>query len=114
MRFSWRFLIDIAAPAFCVCWIGYFAYGAVLGATGVRALNGVEAELAAKTAELDEITARRRQLETVANQLNPKSLDPDMVDEKIRSVLGFVAEEDMVVPRDQFDEMLREAANTGR
>lgn len=114
MRLSWRFVVDVFAPAFCVCWIGYFAYGAFLGPSGYHALKSLEADAARKAAELDQLYAQRVRLERVANQLNPKSLDPDMVDEKIRSVLGYVEDGDLVVPRDQVDEMLNEYAGSSR
>jgi cell division protein FtsB len=114
MRVSWRFLVEIVAPAFCVCWIGYFAYGAFLGATGFHMLTRIEAQAEVKGAELDALMIERRRLERVADQLNPKSLDPDMVDEKIRSVLGYVADRDVVIPRDQVEQMLADIAASGR
>ncbi len=109
MRFSWRLITDIIAPAFFTCWIGYLAYDAVVGATGYRVLRKLQAEVDAKAAEVDTLAAQRRMLETVARQLNPKSLDPDMVEEKIRSVLGYVADGDVVIPRDQLEEVLKKA-----
>ncbi|MFZ5618351.1 MAG: FtsB family cell division protein [Pseudomonadota bacterium] len=108
MRLSWRLVVDVIAPALFTCWIAYFAYDAMVGATGYRVLSALEAEEAAKAAEVAALTAERRRLEQIAAQLNPKSLDPDMVDEKIRSVLGYVAPGDVVVPRDQLEEILGE------
>ncbi len=113
MRYSTRLLLDVIAPAFFICWAAYLAYDAVVGATGYRALRGLEAEVAVRTAEVERLTAERRRLQIVAAQLNPKSLDPDMVEEKIRSVLGYVAEGDVVIPRDQLEEVLREAEAGG-
>jgi cell division protein FtsB len=112
MRFSWRLIVDVIAPALFTCWIGYFAYGAVVGATGLRVLTSLRAEEAQKTQEVAALLAERRRLEQVATQLNPRSLDADMVDEKVRVVLGYVEEGDIVIPRDQLDELLksREAA----
>ncbi|NWG91514.1 MAG: septum formation initiator family protein [Parvularculaceae bacterium] len=106
MGLSWRLMRDIFAPAFFICWIAYFAYEAAVGATGMRVLRSVSAEVAARRAEVAALSAERRRLELTAAQLNPASLDPDMVDEKIRSVLGFAAEEDLVIPRDQLDEAI--------
>ena len=112
MRFSWRLIVDVIAPAFFTCWIGYFAYGAVVGATGFRVLASLRAEEAAKAAEVADLTTERRRLEQVATQLNPRSLDADMVDEKIRVVLGYVEEGDVVIPRDQLEELLKSADTT--
>lgn len=114
MRFSWRLILDVIAPAFFTCGIAYFAYDAVIGATGYRALRALEAEAEAKAAEVAELSAERRRLETLAEQLNPRSLDPDMADEKIRAVLGYVENGDLVIPRDQLEEILGgEAAGAG-
>lgn len=108
MRLSWRVIIDVIAPALITCWIAYFAYDAVVGATGYRVLHTLRAETATRSAELARLTAERRRLEQIARQLNPRSLDPDMVDEKIRAVLGYVEEGDLVIPRDQLDEIIRQ------
>lgn len=109
MRFSLRLLVDVAAPAFFMCGIVYFGYGAALGATGYKTLQALRVEVEQKSAEVDALAEKRRRLEIVARQLNPKSLDPDLVDEKIRTVLGYVDENDVVVPRDQLEEILSEA-----
>ena len=99
-------LLDAIAPAFCMCWIGYFAYDGLVGATGIRALRELEATADREQAVVAELTAERQRLEMVARQLNPKSLDPDMAEEKIRSVLGYVEEGDLVIPREELDAIL--------
>jgi len=110
MRFFLRLVIDGIAPAFFMCWIGYLAYGAVAGATGFRALLALEAEVRSRSAEVSELTAERRRLQTIADQLNPRSINADMADEKIRTVLGYVEEGDLVISRDQLEEILNRAA----
>jgi cell division protein FtsB len=97
----------VVIPAIIVCLIVLFTSHALIGTTGLRALRGLEAEAALKTAEVVALEERRDRLERVADQLNPKSLDPDMVEEKIRTVLGYVAEGDVVIPRDELDALLR-------
>ncbi len=110
MRLSWRLIVEVVAPAFLTCGIAYYAYDAVAGATGHRVLMTLRAEAADRSAEITALTAERRRLELTAAQLNPRSLDPDMVDEKIRSVLGYVAADDIVVPRDQIEELIEPEA----
>lgn len=110
MRFSLRLIIDVIAPTLFMCWIGYFAYDAVLGATGYRALRDLRAEAEVKAGEVAELEAERRKLEIVARQLNPQSLDPDMAEEKIRSVLGYAEEGDIVISREELDLILKDAA----
>jgi cell division protein FtsB len=104
-----KLLFDAVLPALAVLWAGVFAFDAVVGPTGLRALRAARAEVALKRAEVEALTARREALERTANQLNRRSLDPDMLDEKIRSVLGYAAEGDIVIPRDELDRMLERA-----
>lgn len=111
MRFFWRLFLDVVAPAFLTCWTLYFAYDAIIGATGYRALRALRAEAEIYSAEVADLAAERRRLEIVARQLNPRSLDPDMADEKIRTVLGYVEAGDLVIPRDELDEILKSAAS---
>lgn len=107
MRSLGRFLRDVAAPALLACWVVYLAYGAVAGAAGYRSLRELRAEADAKAAELAEIKDRRRTLELRADLLNPKSLDPDMVDERVRAVLGYAHKDDVVIPKAELERMLR-------
>ncbi|OFX00338.1 MAG: hypothetical protein A3E78_02910 [Alphaproteobacteria bacterium RIFCSPHIGHO2_12_FULL_63_12] len=110
MRFLWRLFLDVVAPAFLTCWTLYFTYDALIGATGYRALTALRAEVEAKSAEVASLAAERRRLEIIAEQLNPRSLNADMADEKIRTVLGYVEEGDLVIPRDELEEVLQSAA----
>lgn len=103
---------DLVGPAIIICWTALFAYDAVVGAMGVRALKDLEAEAAEKAAEVAALVEQRDRLERVADQLNPKSLDPDMVEEKIRTVLGYVAEGDVVIPREELDALLKAGEET--
>lgn len=112
MRLSWRLVLDVVAPAFFTCWIFYLGYDAVVGATGVRALRSLQAEAEVRSAEVEALTAERRRLEIIAQQLNPRSIDPDMAEEKIRTILGYVEEDDLVVPRDQLREILKSGAQS--
>lgn len=104
-----KLLFDVVAPALIVCWTAFLAIDAIAGPTGFRALREARAEVAAKRAEVAALTARREALERTAGQLHRRSLDPDLLEEKIRSVLGYAAEGDIVIPRDEFDRLLERA-----
>lgn len=114
MRKINRFFWDVVAPALLACWVAYLGYGAIAGAAGYRVLTELKSEAAAKRAELDKIRARRLSLEKHADLLNPKSLDPDMLDERVRAVLGYVEPGDIVVPKSELDRMLDEARASGK
>jgi cell division protein FtsB len=103
-----RFLLDIAFPALVMCLTGILVYGAVVSDTGYRALGQLREESQEKAAALDEFRARRLALEKRADLLNSKSLDPDLLDERIRAVLGYSREGDVVIPRRELDRLLEE------
>ncbi|MFN0024933.1 MAG: FtsB family cell division protein [Parvularculaceae bacterium] len=109
-----RLFRDVVAPALTVCWAAFMAYDAVAGPTGYRALSEARAELARKRVEVAVLVAQRESLERAANQLNRRSLDPDILDEKIRSVLGYAADGDIVIPRDELERMLERARKAPR
>lgn len=104
-----KLIFDVVLPALAVCWAIVFAIEAAVGPMGLGVLRSVRAELSVKRAEVAALTARREALQRTANQLNRRSLDPDLLDEKLRSVLGYAAEGDIVIPRDELDRMLERA-----
>ena len=109
MRNFTKFFRDVAAPVLIASWIVYLAYGAIGGAASYRALGELREEAAAKRAELAGLRERRELLAKRADLLNPRSLDPDMVDERIRAVLGYAQPGDVVIPRDELDRVLKAA-----
>ncbi|MEM9494790.1 MAG: septum formation initiator family protein [Pseudomonadota bacterium] len=94
-----RIFIDIIAPALCVCWGAAFIYGAFAGEASYGALTALEEERTQKASDLEALRRRREALEKRADLLNASALDPDITDERIRSVLGFSAEGDIIFPR---------------
>ena len=107
------FLKEVAAPALIACWVAWLAYGAIAGAAGYRALAQLREEAAAEAAALEEVRARRQALERRADLLNPRSIDPDMVDERVRAVLGYAREGDIVLPAKEVERLLAPEARKG-
>lgn len=106
-----QFLLDIAFPALVLCLTAVMVYSAIASDTGYRSLAQLEREARAKAAELDGLQARRQALEKKADLLNSKSLDPDLLDERIRTILGYSREGDVVVPRRELDRLLDQPQN---
>ncbi len=104
--FSRQFIFGIIAPALMLFWAAAMAYSAFAGSSGYGALAALEKDVEEKAADVDALRAHRLELEQRADQLNSKSLDPDLIDERIRSVLGYSREGDKVVSR----RVLRDAA----
>ena len=102
-----RFLVEIVFPALVLCWAAALIYSAVAGPTGYRALSALETALEEEAEAVDGLKARRAALAKRADLLNSKSLDPDLVDERIRAVLGYSRDGDVIIPRREADELLR-------
>lgn len=100
------FIFGIVIPSLILCWTAMNAYGAIAGQSGYRELTLLQEDVRANTEILDALRARRVKLQKRADQLNPKSLDPDLIDEKIRSILGYSRDGDMVISRKALDEIL--------
>ena len=103
-----RFLLDIAFPALVMCLTGVLLYGAAASDTGYRALSQLRKDAEASAAELEGLETRRRELEKRADLLNSKSLDPDILDERIRAVLGYTQDGDVVISRRELDRLLNQ------
>ena len=102
-----RFFSEVAAPAAIACWTAYFIFAALFGASSFRVLSGLEREARVMHAEVEELKQRRETLERRADMLSPASLDADLVDERVRSVLGFARSGDFVLPRRELNELLK-------
>jgi cell division protein FtsB len=75
----------------------YFAYHLAHGDRGYFAWKGLQYKLAAAERQYDEKLAERQALENRVKLLRPGSLDPDMLDERARAVLGFVKPGERVI-----------------
>jgi len=104
-----KFIIDVVVPAFCMCWVAFFVYTAIAGDGGYGTLADLRAELYEKNKEVDALRQRRIALEKRADMLNSRSLDPDLIDERIRAILGYSAQGDIVISRNELDQILSRA-----
>ena len=78
--------------------IAYFAYHAVQGDRGLIAWWNLRYELEKTEAALAEVDADKQVIERRVALLRPESLDPDMLEERARIILGFVHPDDRIVP----------------
>ncbi|TAL27225.1 MAG: septum formation initiator family protein [Alphaproteobacteria bacterium] len=75
----------------------YFAYHLAHGDRGYFAWKGLQKKLTEAEAQYDQKRAERQALENRVKLLRPDSLDLDMLDERARTVLGFVKPNEKVV-----------------
>lgn len=87
-----------ALPALCILIMGYFAFHAVSGNTGLLAWQGYKiqrtlAEQQAATVRADKLALARQ-----VALLDPAHVDPDYADELVRRNLGVVRPDEVIVP----------------
>ena len=93
-----RYRLDRALwPAALFAILAYFAYHAVQGNYGLLALRDMEGELTDLRVIAAELSAERQLLEARSAKLRPDSLDPEMLGERARDVLGFARADEKVI-----------------
>ena len=86
-------------PAIALIAIGFFAYNAALGPTGVVAAKEFKAELDQKQIEFAALEKHRAELKNRVDLLDKKrGADPDLVDELARKQLNVVRPDEVIIP----------------
>lgn len=75
----------------------YFVFMTLQGDRGVMALLRAQSDLRATETALSATQATRAALEAKVKRLRPASIDPDLLDEQIRSQLNMVKPEEMII-----------------
>ncbi|MFO1175480.1 MAG: septum formation initiator family protein [Paracoccaceae bacterium] len=76
---------------------GYFTFAAVQGDFGVVKRAEITAEKQALTAERDRLKAEVARMENLTRRLSDEYLDLDLLDERVRNVLGYVRSDEIVI-----------------
>ena len=92
-----KYARQVVGPALAVSLFAYFAYHAVEGDRGLFAWVQLSQEADTTEAELAKITHLREQLEHETSLLRSDALDPDMLDERARAVLGVVRRDEVII-----------------
>jgi cell division protein FtsB len=82
---------------FAALFIGYFGFHAFTGAHGLRAQADLDKQLASMESELHRLKAERAVWERRVALLRSDKLDPDMLAERARALLGYVDPRDVVL-----------------
>jgi len=89
--------------------IGYFGGNAYSGDRGLKAQQDIDRQMAVLGADLDRLKHERAQWQRRIALLKSDDLDPDMLDERTRALLDYVAPDDVTMT---FDAKPRPAAVT--
>lgn len=82
---------------FAALFIGYFGVNAFTGNHGLRAQADLDQQLAAMQQELNGLKAERNDWERRVSLLRPDRIDPDMLDERARALLGLADPRDLTL-----------------
>jgi cell division protein FtsB len=77
--------------------IGYFGVNAYTGNHGLRARQDLDQQIAQLTVELSALKAERVNWDRRVSLLKSDSLDPDLLDERARSLLDYVDPRDLIL-----------------
>ena len=86
-----------AFPALAVLIIANFLGYAVVGSNGVLSWGDYRRLKDEKKIELAQLQEQQTRLEHRANLLDPNNADPDLADEMVRSELGLVRPDEVII-----------------
>ena len=90
-------LTALGLYTFAALFIGYFGVNAFTGAHGLRAQADLDKQLARMDDELGHLKAERTVWERRVALLRSDKIDPDMLDERARALLGYVDPRDVTL-----------------
>ena len=90
------FITGLALYAIAAMLIGYFGVNAYTGKYGLNAQQELDAEIVRLTGELARLKQERADAERRIALLRSDSIDPDMLDERIRAQLDFADPHDLM------------------
>jgi cell division protein FtsB len=90
-------LTALGLYTFAALFIGYFGVNAFTGAHGLRAQADLDKQLATMDGELAHLKAERAIWERRVALLRSDKIDPDMLNERARALLGYVDPRDLTL-----------------
>jgi cell division protein FtsB len=91
------FLTVLGLYTFAALFIGYFAANAFTGNHGLRAQQDLEQQLTAMRSDLMQLKAERALWERRVSLLRADRIDPDMLDERARALIGYTDTRDLTL-----------------
>lgn len=75
----------------------YLVYHVIQGNYGLLAMRELDHELVQLQSLSSQVRAHRLALEAKTDRLRPDNLDPELLDQQARKVLGFVRRDEVVI-----------------
>ncbi len=92
-----RLIGTVIGPVIGISLIVYIVYHAIQGNHGFIAHMQLQKEIEVAKAALAVVSDERARLERRVHLLHPESLDPDMLEERARIMLGYAHPDDIVI-----------------
>ena len=90
-----------ALPALAILIIANFLGYAIMGSNGILSWGDYRRVKAERAVELAELEKEKARLAHRANLLDPRRADPDLADEMVRSELGLVRPDEVIINIDE-------------
>jgi cell division protein FtsB len=90
-----------ALPAVAVLIIANFLGYAIVGPNGVLSWGDYRRQKAERAVELAQLEQEKTRLAHRAELLDPRKADPDLAEEMVRSELGLVRPDEVIIPIQQ-------------
>jgi cell division protein FtsB len=87
----------LIGPVVGIALTGYFAYHLVGGDRGLLAWVQLERQIHAENDALEGLRTEHAALDLKVKNLTPDHLDPDLLDERVRSTLNLAAPDEIVI-----------------
>ena len=87
----------LIAPTLLLLVAGYFAYHTIQGQRGLIAYARLSLEVERSQGELRSVAAKKRAIEARVALLHPDHVEPDMLDEQTRRILGLAHPDEVVI-----------------
>jgi cell division protein FtsB len=88
---------QVVVPVLGIALLVYFAYHAIQGDRGLFAWMALNQQLKQTHALADAVAAQRGELENRVARLSSASLDPDLLDERVRAMLNYARQDEVVI-----------------
>ncbi|HJQ18112.1 MAG TPA: septum formation initiator family protein [Allosphingosinicella sp.] len=95
---TWLVVRRAALPALAVLIIANFLGYAIAGSNGILSLGDYRRLKAERLVELAQLQQEKARLAHRAVLLDPRRADPDLADEMVRSELGLVRPDEVIIP----------------
>lgn len=84
-----------------ICLSVYFSYHLIAGHRGYFKLMSLESEIAQASTKQEQLVLDREAIETKVVMMRPGSIDRDLLEERVREVLGYHNPNELVLLQDR-------------